>query len=106
LAFRQRCSCGLVINQSYLKMALTRKESIMAFDPEKDVSLFHEKFVNGDTHLHLDIRQYNGGEKKVQITREVLRKNEMKFAKMGRLTAAEFAFITAKAEKVLNIVNG
>jgi hypothetical protein len=63
----------------------------MAFDRSKD-KLINSKLVFDDpqNRLTVAIYQYNGGEPKIQVQREVPSNgNDWKYAKMGRLAALE-----------------
>ena len=74
--------------------------SKQGYDPAKDECLlthpFHEDRYN---RLTLSIYQYNGGVLKVQISREKRDGDDLKFAKLGRLTYEEMdAVIRAYGE--------
>lgn len=62
------------------------------YDKNLDQELSKQTVQVGDSKLTVSVRSYNGGTKKVQISRNV--KNEQNqygwsFAKLGRLTAEE-----------------
>ncbi|MGA2260142.1 MAG: hypothetical protein ABSH28_01765 [Acidobacteriota bacterium] len=60
----------------------------MAFDESKDKTLASVVAFEGeDSKITVSIRQYNGGEEKVQISRDLLKGD--KFEKLGRLTFEE-----------------
>jgi hypothetical protein len=69
-----------------------RKEEIkMPFEPELDKELARKdiEFTDRNTRIVVAIKQYNEGEKKIQIGRENLRAENWQFAKLGRLTKEE-----------------
>lgn len=58
----------------------------MAFDPNLDKTIFEESKEFESTRITVSIKQYNDGEKKLQISRENRNQNgEWNFAKLGRL---------------------
>ena len=58
----------------------------MPYDKSLDVET--KEFT--DTRIHVGVYSYNGGEKKLQITRENKNRNdEWQFVKMGRLNKEE-----------------
>ena len=62
----------------------------MPYDKSLDAEMFKEVKEFEDTRITVGIFSYNGGEKKLQISRE--NKNqaeEWRFAKLGRLTKQE-----------------
>lgn len=63
----------------------------MPFDPELDVELAKKEalFEERKTKLVVSIKQYNEGEKKMQLGRENMRGEDWAFAKLGRLTKEE-----------------
>jgi hypothetical protein len=63
----------------------------MPFDPELDKELVRKdvEFTDRNTRIVVAIKQYNEGEKKIQIGRENLRAETWQFAKLGRLTKEE-----------------
>lgn len=67
----------------------------MPYEKELDVSLFSKTWESLNTKLTVSVMCYNGGVKKIQISRmskNVHEQNnaEFKFAKLGRLTPEEF----------------
>lgn len=78
----------------------------MPYDKTKDKVLWETTFEHGSNNsvLCLAVCQYNGGDKKVQITRKVERNGEPSFSKMGRLSAAEYAFVAKSWAKVNEIL--
>ncbi len=62
----------------------------MPYDKSKDVEAFKEVKEFADTRVSVGVFSYNGGEKKLQITREnKLQSEEWQFTKLGRLTKEE-----------------
>lgn len=61
----------------------------MAFDPNLDVTLDSRELAFNNTRITVSIKQYNEGEKKIQIGREVWRNEDWSFAKLGRMTQEE-----------------
>jgi len=62
----------------------------MPYEKSLDAELFKETKEFADTRIHVGVYSYNGGEKKLQITRE--NKNaseEWQFVKLGRMTKDE-----------------
>ncbi len=62
----------------------------MPYDSSLDQQLFSKSWEGEDTKITVSIFCYNGGQKKLQISRE--NKNaegEPRFAKLGRLTKEE-----------------
>ncbi len=73
----------------------------MPYEKSLDIETFKEVKEFGDTRISLGVFSYNGGTKKLQLSRENLDQNdEWRFAKLGRLTkdeAKEILPIMAKA---------
>ena len=62
----------------------------MPYDQSLDVETFKETKQFDKTRVTVGIFSYNGGAKKLQLTRENLDQNEQwRFAKLGRLTKEE-----------------
>ncbi len=62
----------------------------MPYDPSLDVALFKQVKEFDGTRVTVGIFQYNGGEKKLQISRENKNQaDEWRFAKLGRLNREE-----------------
>ena len=62
----------------------------MPYDKSLDVESFREVKEFGETRINVGVFSYNGGEKKLQITREDRNQNEeWRFTKLGRLTQSE-----------------
>ncbi len=68
---------------------LRDRRNKMTYKPEKDV-LIKTLLDNGEDGITVEIRQYNNGEKKIQLTR----KYNGEFRKLGRLTLDEGAEIS------------
>ena len=62
----------------------------MPYDASLDVSTFKETKDFGETRVTVGVFSYNGGEPKLQLSRENLNANEeWRFAKLGRMTKEE-----------------
>ena len=62
----------------------------MPYDKSLDVESFKEVKEFSDTRISVGIFSYNGGEKKLQISRENKDPNEeWRFAKLGRMSKFE-----------------
>ena len=62
----------------------------MPYDKSLDAESFKEAKEFEETRITVGIFSYNGGEKKLQISRENKDQNEeWRFAKLGRMTKAE-----------------
>lgn len=62
----------------------------MPYDSSLDKQLFVKTWETDDVRISVSVYSYNGGQKKLQISRE--NKNddgELRFAKLGRLTKDE-----------------
>ena len=71
------------------------------FDPNLDQTLFTEEKEFEKTKLSVMIKQYNEGEKKIQISRENKRGEDWQFAKLGRLTKEEAEAIIPMLQKAV-----
>ena len=73
----------------------------MPYDPKLDVETFKETKQFNETRITVGVFSYNGGEKKLQLSRENLGTDEeWRFAKLGRMNkheAKEIAPILLKA---------
>lgn len=73
----------------------------MPYDPKLDQETFKETKQFNETRISVGVFSYNGGEKKLQLSRENLGTDEeWRFAKLGRMTkneAKEIAPILLKA---------
>ena len=62
----------------------------MPYDPSLDEAVFKETKEFEDTRVTVGVFSYNGGEKKLQLSRENINANEeWRFAKVGRMTKPE-----------------
>ena len=62
----------------------------MPYDQSLDVASFKEVKEFEDTRITVGVYSYNGGEKKLQLSRENRNANdEWRFAKLGRMTKHE-----------------
>ena len=62
----------------------------MPYDQALDQSVFKEAKEFEETRITVGVFSYNGGEKKLQLSRENLNANEeWRFAKLGRMTKLE-----------------
>jgi hypothetical protein len=62
----------------------------MPYDKSLDQEIFSKNWEDDDSRLTVSVYSYNGGVKKLQISRE--NKNaegELRFAKLGRMTKEE-----------------
>lgn len=77
----------------------------MPYDKTLDVESFKETKELEDTRITVGVFSYNGGEKKLQISRENRgQTEEWRFAKLGRMTrdeAKEIVPIMMKAIEVM-----
>lgn len=70
----------------------------MAYEPEKD-KLVKTLLDGGDEGVNVEVRQYAGGQEKIQLSRTV----GGRFAKLGRLTLDEAEEV---AEAILGYTKG
>ncbi|MCK5214555.1 MAG: hypothetical protein KAR05_04310 [Candidatus Omnitrophica bacterium] len=62
----------------------------MPYDKSLDVETFKEIKDFGETRISIGVFSYNGGDKKLQLSRENrTQTDEWRFAKLGRLTKEE-----------------
>ena len=61
----------------------------MAYDETLDVVSFKKDFSNEKTRITVALYSYNGGPKKIQISRENMVDGEWNFTKLGRLNKEE-----------------
>lgn len=67
----------------------------MPYDASLDKETFKVTKEFGETRISVGVFSYNGGEKKLQISRENRdQSNEWRFAKLGRLNKAEAKEVT------------
>ena len=65
----------------------------MPYDKSVDIDVFKETKEFEDSRITVGVFSYNGGEKKLQISRENKTAEEWRFAKLGRMTKEEVAEI-------------
>ncbi|MBL7055924.1 hypothetical protein ISS07_03360 [Candidatus Woesearchaeota archaeon] len=75
----------------------------MAFDPTLDKDIFTETIDLQTTRITVAVKQYNEGEKKLQISRENANAEgtEWRFAKLGRLFKDEAVAVIPIMQKAL-----
>ena len=78
----------------------------MAFDPNLDKETFSETKEFETTRITVAVKQYNEGEKKLQISRENRSQNstDWKFAKLGRMFKDEAEAVLPLIEKALKLM--
>ena len=78
----------------------------MAFDKNLDKSLFSETIKFETTRITVGVFSYNGGENKLQISREDLNNNsgEYGFSKLGRMTKEEAEAVLPLIGKALKVM--
>jgi hypothetical protein len=65
----------------------------MPYDKSVDIDVFKETKEFEDTRITVGVFSYNGGEKKIQISRENKAAEDWRFAKLGRMTKQELGEI-------------
>ena len=74
----------------------------MAFDKNLDKASFAETAAFETTKITVGVYSYNGGEKKMQISRENMSQNgEWSFAKLGRMVKDEAEAVIPLMQKAL-----
>jgi hypothetical protein len=73
----------------------------MPYDKSVDIDVFKETKEFEDSRITVGVFSYNGGEKKIQISRENRAAEEWRFAKLGRMTKQELAEILPLINKAL-----
>ena len=74
----------------------------MAFDPNLDKELFSEQVSFETTRITVAVKQYNEGEKKLQISRENMsQEGQWSFAKLGRMFKDEATAVVPLIQKAL-----
>ncbi|HQL41091.1 MAG TPA: hypothetical protein PLO93_02230, partial [Candidatus Omnitrophota bacterium] len=68
----------------------------MPYDKSLDMEVFKETKEFEDTRVTVGVFSYNGGEKKLQISRENRTAEEWRFAKLGRMTRQEAQEVLGK----------
>lgn len=78
----------------------------MPYDKDLDECLFAKSWENEDTKITASVYAYNGGQKKVQLSRENRNaQGELRFAKLGRLTKEEATEIGPMIQEALKNIN-
>jgi nuclear transport factor 2 (NTF2) superfamily protein len=74
----------------------------MPYDPKLDEPVFKEMKEFEGTRVTVGVYSYNGGEKKLQLSRENSNANEeWRFAKLGRMSKKELGEILPLMSKAL-----
>ncbi len=73
----------------------------MPYDKSVDIDVFKETKEFEDSRITVGVFSYNGGEKKIQISRENRAAEEWRFAKLGRMTKQELVEILPLMTKAL-----
>ena len=77
----------------------------MPYDKTLDVESFKETKELGDTRITVGVFSYNGGEKKLQVSRENIgQSDEWRFAKLGRMTKEEAKEIVPIMMKAIEVM--
>ena len=77
----------------------------MPYDKTLDVESFKETKELEDTRITVGVFSYNGGEKKLQISRENIgQSDEWRFAKLGRMTKGEAKEIVPIMMKAIEVM--
>lgn len=79
-------------------MAYAKQE----FDKEQDKNLAEEKFTTENGVLTISVMQYKAGAKKIQISRQTKRGEELMFAKLGRLNKEEAEAVKEALNKLID----
>lgn len=75
----------------------------MPYDSSLDEQLFSKFWENDTGKIVVSVYSYNGGQKKLQITREVQnREGRPGFAKLGRLSKEEAQGVLPLIQEALN----
>ena len=76
----------------------------MPYEKSLDVDVYKETKEFEDTRITVGVFSYNGGERKLQLSRENKTAEEWRFAKLGRMTKEELSevlpLITKAFEKM------
>ncbi len=74
----------------------------MPYDSSLDQKLFSKEWESESTRLVVSVFSYNGGQKKLQISRENKdAEGEYRFSKLGRMTREELAGILPHLQEAL-----
>lgn len=75
----------------------------MPYDSSLDAKLFSKSWETDDARLVVSVFSYNGGAKKVQISRENRdAEGEYRFAKLGRLTKDELEAVLPLLQEAMS----
>lgn len=75
----------------------------MPYDSSLDEQLFSKSWENDTGKIVVSVYSYNGGQKKLQLTREIQdREGRPGFAKLGRLSKEEAQGILPLIQEALN----
>ena len=78
----------------------------MPYDSSLDEQLFSKSYEGKGTMLYVGVYSYNGGQKKVQIRRELIsEQGKPGFAKLGRLTKDEVEGIMPLLQEALGQID-
>jgi len=74
----------------------------MPYDASLDDCLFQKAVENDNGKLTVSVYSYNGGQKKLQISRENMGpQGELRFAKLGRMTKDEVQAILPHMQEAI-----
>jgi predicted transcriptional regulator len=77
----------------------------MAYESSLDEQLFVKDWENDTGKIAVSVHSYNGGQKKLQITRAVKDRNgEFAFAKLGRLSKEELQGVLPLIQEALVVM--
>ena len=77
----------------------------MAYDSSLDEKLFSKDWENETGKIVVSVHSYNGGQKKLQITREIKDKEgNPAFAKLGRMSKEEIQGALPLIQEALNVM--
>ena len=78
----------------------------MAYDASLDQQLFAKSWSGAGTKLTVGVYSYNGGVKKLQLSRELLNEEgRASFAKLGRLTKDELQAILPLLQEAVSAMD-
>ena len=78
------------------------KEETMPYDKSLDAELFKKIQDFGDTRISVAVYSYNGGEKKLQITREnKIQDEEWQLTELSRLSKTEIGEIVPVSNEAI-----
>ena len=76
----------------------------MPYDSNLDEQVFTETQEFGRTRLTASVFSYNGGQRKLQLTRENNIENEWRFVKLGRLAKEELEGMLPIIQKAVEVM--